>query len=119
MSLKQPSRELEVTMVVSSRTLELMNCVMNLELDINSRPSTLHNQMILLRERIEHSLIERSMLSEYNVSQSFWAEAINMACYCSNRLYCHPLKEKTPYELLMVESPTLHIFGFLVANAIS
>ena len=23
-----------------------------------------------------------------------------MACYCSNRLYCHPLKEKTPYELL-------------------
>ena len=42
----------------------------------------------------------RSMLSEYNVSQSFWAEAINTACYCSNRLYCHPLKEKTPYELL-------------------
>ena len=41
----------------------------------------------------------RSMLSEYNVSQSFWAKAINTACYCSNRLYCHPLKEKTPYEL--------------------
>ena len=36
------------------RTLELMSCVMNLELDINSRPSTLHNQMALLRERIEH-----------------------------------------------------------------
>ena len=46
----------EVTMVVSSRTLELMSCVMNLELDINSRPSTLHNQMVLLRGRIEHSL---------------------------------------------------------------
>ena len=57
MSLKQPSRELEVTMVVSSRTLELMSCVMNLKLDINSRPSTLHNQMALLRGRIEHSLI--------------------------------------------------------------
>ena len=39
------------------RTLELMSYVMNLELDINSRPSTLHNQMALLRERIEHSLI--------------------------------------------------------------
>jgi hypothetical protein len=37
----------------------------------------------------------RSMLSEYNVIQSFWVEAINMACYYSNRLYCHPLKEKT------------------------
>jgi hypothetical protein len=57
MSSKQPSRELEVTMVVSSGTLEFMIYVMNLELDINSRPSTLHNQMALLRERIEHSLI--------------------------------------------------------------
>ena len=53
MNLKQPSRGLEVTMVVNSRTLELMSCVMNLELDINSRPSTLHNQMALLRGRIE------------------------------------------------------------------
>jgi hypothetical protein len=52
MNLKQPSRELEVTMVVSSRILELMSCVMNSELDINS-PSTLHNQMTLLRGRIE------------------------------------------------------------------
>ena len=57
MSLKQPSRELEVTMVVSSRILELMSYVMHLELDINSRPSTHLNQMVLLRERIEHSLI--------------------------------------------------------------
>ena len=39
-----------------SRTLELMSYVMNLELDINSRPSTLYNQMALLRERIEHLL---------------------------------------------------------------
>jgi hypothetical protein len=36
------------------------------------RPSILHNQMALLRERIEYSLIwQRSMLSEYNMSQSF------------------------------------------------
>ena len=26
-------------------------------------------------------IIARSMLSEYNVSQSFWVEAINTACY--------------------------------------
>jgi hypothetical protein len=44
-------------MVVSSRTQELMSYVMSLELDLNSRPSTLYNQMALLRERIEHSLI--------------------------------------------------------------
>ena len=56
----------------------------------------------------------RSMLSEYNVSQSFWAEAINMACYCSNHLYCHPLKEKTPYELLNGRKPKIayfYVFG--------
>ena len=55
----------------SSKTLELISYVMNLELDINSRPSTHLNQMALLRGRIEHSLMARSMLSEYNVSQSF------------------------------------------------
>jgi transposase InsO family protein len=55
-----------------------------------------------LVERKNRTLIDmtRSMLSEYNVSHSFWAEAINTACYYSNQLYCHPLKEKTPYELL-------------------
>jgi hypothetical protein len=52
MNFKQPSRELEVTMVVSSRTLELMSYMMTLELDINSWSSTLHNQMALLRGRI-------------------------------------------------------------------
>ena len=44
------------------------------------------------------------------MSQSFWAEAINTACYCSNRLYCHPLKEKTPYELLTGRKPNIAYF---------
>jgi hypothetical protein len=52
----------------------------------------------------------RSMLSEYNVSQSFWAKAINTACYYINRLYCHPLKEKTPYELLNGRKPNILYF---------
>ena len=42
-----------------------------------------------------------------NVSHSFWIEAINTACYYSNRLYCYPMLEKTPYELLI-----LYTFGF-------
>jgi hypothetical protein len=50
------------------------------------------------------------MLNEYNVSHSFWAEAINMACYYSNRLYCHSLKEKTPYELLNDRKPNIAYF---------
>jgi hypothetical protein len=52
----------------------------------------------------------RSMLSEYNVSHSFWSEAINMACYCSNRLYCHGKLGKTPYELLNGRKPNIAYF---------
>jgi hypothetical protein len=52
----------------------------------------------------------RSMLSEYNVSHSFWAKTINMACYYSNRFYCHPLKEKTLYELLNDRKPNIAYF---------
>ena len=65
-----------------------------------------------LVKRKNRTLIDmaRSMLSEYNVSQSFWDEAINMACYCSNHLYCHPLKEKTPYELLNGRKPNIAYF---------
>ena len=39
-----------------------------------------------LVERKNRTLIDmaRSMLSEYNVSHLFWAEAINTACYYSN-----------------------------------
>ena len=53
-------------------------------------------------------LVERP--KGYNVSQTFQAEAINTACYCSNRLYCHPLKEKTPYELLNGRKPNIAYF---------
>jgi hypothetical protein len=65
-----------------------------------------------LVERKNRTLIDmaRSMLSEYDVSQSFWAEAINTACYYSNRLYCHPLMEKTPYELLNGRKPNISYF---------
>jgi hypothetical protein len=69
-------------------------------------------QSIGLVERKNRTLIDmaRSMLSEYNVSQSFWVKAINTACYCSNRLYCHPFKEKTPYELLNGRKPNITYF---------
>ena len=33
-----------------------------------------------------------------------------MACYCSNRFYCHPLKEKTLYELLNGRKPNITYF---------
>jgi hypothetical protein len=63
-------------------------------------------------ERKNQTLIDmtRSMLSEYNVSDSFWAEAINTAWHTSNRLYCHRLLKKTPYELLIGRKSNISYF---------
>jgi hypothetical protein len=55
---------------------------------------------------------------EYNVSDSYWAEAINIACHSSNRLYCHKLLKKLPMNCSLVESQTSHILEYSVANAI-
>jgi hypothetical protein len=51
-----------------------------------------------------------SMLNEYNVSHSIWAEAINTACFYSNRLYCQKFLEKTPYEILNGRKPNIAYF---------
>jgi transposase InsO family protein len=63
-------------------------------------------------ERKNRTLIDmtRSMLAEYNVLDSYWAEAINTACHASNRLYCHKLLKKTPYELLIGRKPNISYF---------
>ncbi|WVZ83615.1 hypothetical protein U9M48_030743, partial [Paspalum notatum var. saurae] len=50
------------------------------------------------------------MLDEYGTSEKFWAEAINTACYASNRLYPHRLLDKTPYELLNGRKPNISYF---------
>jgi hypothetical protein len=52
----------------------------------------------------------RSMLAKYNVLDYYWAEAINTACHASNRLYCHKLLKKTPYELLIDRKPDISYF---------
>jgi hypothetical protein len=63
-------------------------------------------------ERKNRTLIDmaKSMLAEYNVSDSYWAEAINIACHASNRLYCDKLLKKTPYELLIGRKPNISYF---------
>ncbi|WVZ93354.1 hypothetical protein U9M48_039341, partial [Paspalum notatum var. saurae] len=63
-------------------------------------------------ERKNRTLITlaRSMLDEYGTNEKFWAEAINTACYASNRLYPHCLLDKTPYELLNGRKPNISYF---------
>jgi hypothetical protein len=63
-------------------------------------------------ERKNRTLIEmaRTMLHKYKTSDWFWAEAVNMACHASNRLYIHKLLKKTPYELLTSNTPNISYF---------
>jgi hypothetical protein len=50
------------------------------------------------------------MLDEYNTPQDLWAEAINAACYSSNRLFLQKFLDKTPYELLNGRKPDVSFF---------
>jgi transposase InsO family protein len=88
-------------MVVNSRIQELMSFV--IEYDIRHQFLTKYTpQSNGLVKRKNRTLIDmaRSMLSEYNVSHSFWDKAINTACFYSNCIYCHQFLEKTPNEIL-------------------
>jgi hypothetical protein len=63
-------------------------------------------------ERKNRTLIEaaRTMLDEYKTVNSFWVEAINIACHAINRLYLHKLRHKTTYELLTDKKPNMSYF---------
>jgi hypothetical protein len=52
----------------------------------------------------------RTMHDEYKTSDQFWAEAVNMACHTTNRLYLHKLLKKTSYEILTGNRPGISYF---------
>jgi hypothetical protein len=56
----------------------------------------------------------RTMLDEHRTPRRFWAEAVNTACYVSNRIYLRVHKKKTCYELMHGRTPKVshfHVFG--------
>jgi transposase InsO family protein len=59
--------------------------------------------------------LARTMLDEYNTPEKLWAEAINTACYASNRLFLQKFLDKTPYELLNGKKLNV-ILAFLLAT---
>nr|GEV71905.1 hypothetical protein [Tanacetum cinerariifolium] len=60
------------------------------------------------------TLIEaaRTMLGDPLLPISFWAEAVNTACYVQNRVLVTKPHNKTPYELLIGRTPSI---GFIRA----
>nr|GEU82896.1 ribonuclease H-like domain-containing protein [Tanacetum cinerariifolium] len=63
-------------------------------------------------ERRNKTLIEaaRTMLVDAKLPVTFWAEAVNTACYVQNRVLVNKSQNKTPYELFNGRTPAI---GFL------
>ena len=59
----------------------------------------------------------RTMLDEYKTPKHFWAEAVEIACHATNRLYLHKLLGKTAYELLTGNKPKLDTFEYSAQSA--
>nr|GEX20978.1 putative ribonuclease H-like domain-containing protein [Tanacetum cinerariifolium] len=70
-------------------------------------------------KRRNRTIIEaaRTMIVDSKLLTTFWAEAVNTACYVQNRVLVFKPHNKTPYELLHGRTPTLcstRPFGCLV-----
>ncbi|CAN1753150.1 Retrovirus-related Pol polyprotein from transposon TNT 1-94 [Linum perenne] len=63
-------------------------------------------------ERKNRTLIEiaRTMLNDYKLPKKFWGEAVNTACYITNRALIRAGLKKTPYELLKKRPPNIGYF---------
>nr|GEV11214.1 putative ribonuclease H-like domain-containing protein [Tanacetum cinerariifolium] len=66
-------------------------------------------QQIGVAERRNRTLIEatRTMLADAKLPVTFWAEAVNIACYVQNRVLVNKFQNKTPYELFNVRTPAI------------
>nr|GEW33270.1 ribonuclease H-like domain-containing protein [Tanacetum cinerariifolium] len=62
-----------------------------------------------IAERKNRTLIEeaRTMLADSKLPTTFWAEAVNTACYVQNRVLVVKPHFKTPYELFRCRTPTI------------
>ncbi|GJW95305.1 putative ribonuclease H-like domain-containing protein [Tanacetum coccineum] len=60
-------------------------------------------------ERNNRTLIKasRTMLADSLLPTTFWAEAVNTACYVHNRVLVTKPHNKTPYELLLGRPPSI------------
>ncbi|GJQ90525.1 putative ribonuclease H-like domain-containing protein [Tanacetum coccineum] len=62
-----------------------------------------------IAKRKNRTLIKaaRTMLADSKLPTTFWAEAVNTACYVQNRVLVTKPHNKTPYELFLGRKPTL------------
>ncbi|GJV89486.1 retrovirus-related pol polyprotein from transposon TNT 1-94 [Tanacetum coccineum] len=80
-----------------------------LEDDAEKRSLELNSSQNGVAERKNRTLIEaaRTLLADSKLPTTFWAEAVNTACYVQNRVLVVKPHNKTPYELFHGRTPTL------------
>ncbi|GJX61378.1 reverse transcriptase domain-containing protein [Tanacetum coccineum] len=95
--------------------LKFMEIFRNLHFELTSTEmascTCLRNVMmpIVFAERRNRTLIEaaRTMLADSKLLTTFWAEAVNTACYVHNRVLVVKPHNKTPYEQFRGRKPAL------------
>ena len=96
--------------MVNSSTILLSLIVKKMKLGMNYLVLTPQQDGVI--ERKNHTLQEmvRSMISEYRLPQYLWAEAVNTACYISNRIYFYKNTSKTSFEIYYLRKPNVSYF---------
>jgi hypothetical protein len=54
-----------------------------------------------------------TMLDEHGTPRRFWADAISIACYVSNRIFLRSILLLTPFE---IEKPSSQSLGLIVMS---
>ncbi|GKB91702.1 putative ribonuclease H-like domain-containing protein, partial [Tanacetum coccineum] len=107
----------KVNVIISDNGTEFKNSVMNQFCEIKgitrefSVPRT--PQQNGVGERKNKTLIEaaRTILVDSKLPTTFWAEAVNTACYVLNRVLVIKPHTKTPYELIRRRTLLIDFFG--------
>ncbi|KAL5849177.1 hypothetical protein ACOSQ4_007190 [Xanthoceras sorbifolium] len=79
-----------------------------------SAPRTPQQNGVVERKNRVLQEMARVMLNSKKLPRNFWAEAVNTACYISNRVFLRPGTRQTPYELWKGKKPNIsyfHTFG--------
>nr|GEX56361.1 hypothetical protein [Tanacetum cinerariifolium] len=116
MDLFGPTSDLKVKIIRCDNGGEFKNKEMNnfcsqkgIKREFSNAKTPQRNGVVKRRNR---TLIEasRTMLADAKLLVTFWAEAVNTACYVQNRVLVNKSQNKTPYELFNGRTPAI---GFL------
>ena len=72
-----------------------------------SAPYTPQQNGVVERKNRTLQDMSRTMLLSSGLAPTYWAEAVNTACYIINRAMPRPMLDKTPYELIKGMPPNI------------